>query len=208
MYYRRVKENHHFIVKMYDHEGGKYIGKTPWHGQEIQSEDSRDKIEETILRELSHRTEKIKIPKIHKEKILVKEKENENIGVKIKNWKIEGFSSPSGGKSEFDVNSYGEMGNHKIPGGTRFTGYNTRYPFEYIIKMKMYQDDDPTLIVEKIVSVVGNGPMTRKEIKAELKEIIRENKADSKYLNSLKSFRVISLMLNRYATYQYSYKVK
>jgi hypothetical protein len=47
--------------------------------------------------------------------------------------------------------------------------------------------------------------MTRKQIEEELKEYVKQNK-HSQYLFSLKSFRVLNLLLNKYANYNNSYK--
>lgn len=194
-YFRRVKEDGHFYVKLYEYEGGPQIGnRIKWHGEEIQSEKAKEKIEKIVEHKIKFKTEKIE-----KGKEITLEPTVTNkrlLQGKIETWKKEGFAIPKGGK---------KPENQEISTGTRYTNLNTKHPFEYTIQLKGFLNDDPKDKTTKIITIVANDPLTRKDIQNEIKGIMQRNKLD-RYIFTLKSFRVLNLLLNRNYDYQNSYK--
>jgi hypothetical protein len=204
---RIITEDHKKFIVTLD-ENGKRIGKRQrWHGESIQSPEKQ----KNIIKEAQHYQSTKSTPIISKRKKepeieviqIIGEPNKKEIAHNIKNWKNEGFAIPSSGKKPISLENDIDYTNFKT--GTRFTEKNILSKFEYTIRMIGIENDDKTRKIEKIVTVTNNSPMTRKQIEEELKDYIRQNKHDQ-YLFSLKSFRVLNLLLNKYANYDYSYK--
>jgi len=77
-----------------------------------------------------------------------------------------------------------------IPDRIEFSEWNIRYPYEYEVKMRVYNSDGD--IEEKYVTVVNEELMTRKQIREALNKIIEYYQYES-----VKSFRVKRLYLKK-----------